>query len=205
MNIVHVVESLALGGLERVVVSLAGIQVRHGHRVLVVCLFKEGVLADDARSAGAAVMACGKTDGLDLRALRKMRHAIRSFRADVVHSHNAVAHYYAAMATLLGGVRTLLNTRHGMGSFPFSWRRRWATTDETNCRRLWDRRRPFLMLLRRHRPPRDRRFRGFGGSAIRAQEIRLRPLPARATFFPGRCSRRECTRPGRRHSCPCIE
>lgn len=123
MNIVHVVESLALGGLERVVVSLTGIQVRHGHRVLVVCLFQEGVLSDNARSAGAAVMACGKTDGLDVSALRKMRHAIRSFHADVVHSHNAVAHYYAAVATLFGGVRTLLNTRHGMGSFPFSWRR----------------------------------------------------------------------------------
>lgn len=123
MNIVHVVESLALGGLERVVVSLVGIQVRRGHRVQVVCLFNEGTLAIDARAAGAEVFACGKVAGLDLGAARKMRCVIKAFRADVVHTHNPVAHYYAAMATLGLGSRMLLNTRHGMGSFPFSRRR----------------------------------------------------------------------------------
>lgn len=123
MNIVHVVESLALGGLERVVVSLVGIQVRRGHRVLVVCLFSEGVLATDARAVGADVFACGKVTGLDLAAVRKMRRAIKAFHADVVHSHNPVAHYYAALATLGVRPRMFLNTRHGMGSFPFSWRR----------------------------------------------------------------------------------
>ena len=67
MNIVHVVESLALGGLERVVVSLAQTQLVHGHRVLVVCLFHEGVLATQLRERGAEVLACHKTKGWDLR------------------------------------------------------------------------------------------------------------------------------------------
>jgi glycosyltransferase involved in cell wall biosynthesis len=123
VNIVHVVESLALGGLERVVVSLAEIQIRHGHRVRVVCLFQEGVLAAQVRALGAEVIVCHKTAGLDVRALRVMRRAVRTFCADVVHTHNAVAHYYATLATIGLRLRSLLNTRHGMGSFPFSWRR----------------------------------------------------------------------------------
>lgn len=123
MNIVHVVENLALGGLERVVVSLVRMQLRHGHRVLVLCLFGEGVLAADARSSGAQVIACEKAAGLDLHALRTMRDTVKSFQADVLHTHNAVAHYYAALATVGLGLPTVLNTRHGMGSFPYSWRR----------------------------------------------------------------------------------
>ena len=123
MNIAHVVESLALGGLERVVVSLARIQIGHGHRVLVVCLFESGVLAAQVRALGGEVVVCHKTSGFDLRALRLVRKAVQTFRADVVHTHNAVAHYYAALATAGLRLQSLLNTRHGMGSFPFSWRR----------------------------------------------------------------------------------
>ena len=123
MNIVHVVESLALGGLERVVVSLAQTQLVHGHRVLVVCLFHEGVLATQLRERGAEVLACHKTKGWDLRALRRMRNSVRGFAADVVHTHNPMAHYYATVATRGLGLRRLVNTRHGMGAFPISWRR----------------------------------------------------------------------------------
>lgn len=123
MNIVHVVENLALGGLERVVVSLVRMQLRHRHRVLVLCLFGEGVLAPEVRNSGARVIACEKGAGWDLRALAMMRDAVKSFHADVVHTHNAVAHYYAALATIGLGLHTVLNTRHGMGSFPYSWRR----------------------------------------------------------------------------------
>jgi glycosyltransferase involved in cell wall biosynthesis len=123
VNIVHVVENLALGGLERVVVSLVRMQLRHGHRVLVLCLFGEGVLAPEVRHSGAQVIACEKGSGLDLRALATMRDAVKSFHADVVHTHNAVAHYYAALAIMGLGLGTVLNTRHGMGSFPYSWRR----------------------------------------------------------------------------------
>ena len=100
MNIVHVVESQALGGLERVVASLAKIQMRQGHRIRILCLFDEGVLAAQVRAAGGEVIVCHKAAGLDAGALWTMRHGVKSFRADAVHTHNAVAHYYAALATV---------------------------------------------------------------------------------------------------------
>ena len=60
MKIVHVVESLAVGGLERVVLNLASWQCRHGHASRVVCLFHDGALADEARALGLDVVAIGK-------------------------------------------------------------------------------------------------------------------------------------------------
>lgn len=116
MNVVHVVESLAVGGLERVVLSLASWQRQHGNVARVICLFHEGALAAEARALGIDVLALDKTRGLDLRALRALRAALREARADVLHTHNAVAHYYAAAAAIGLGIACVINTRHGMGT-----------------------------------------------------------------------------------------
>lgn len=123
MRILHVVESLEIGGLEHVVVALASAQRRRGHEVRVVCLWRRGVLADAAESAGVPVTCCDKRPGFDLRAWRAMRSTLRSVAPDVLHTHNPMAHYYAVAASLGLGVRTVLNTRHGMGSGDLGARR----------------------------------------------------------------------------------
>jgi len=123
VRIVHVVESLDMGGAEQMVVTLARMQRAHGHDVSVVCLFNEGVLADEARAAGVTVNACDKRQGLDLRAVRRMRRFVADARPDVLHSHNPVPHYYAIAATRGVRIGRVLNTRHGMGSSGATGRR----------------------------------------------------------------------------------
>lgn len=115
MNIVHVVESLAVGGLERVVLSLATWQRRRGDVARIICLFHEGALAAEARAQGLDVLAIQKSQGLDLRALRALRAVLRGTHTDVLHTHNAMAHYYAAAAVVGLGIPRVMNTRHGMG------------------------------------------------------------------------------------------
>lgn len=115
MKIVHVVESLAVGGLERVVLNLASWQCRHGHASRVVCLFHDGALADEARALGLDVVAIGKDAGFDVRALCRLRMLLRDSGADVLHTHNPMAHYYAVGAALGLGIGRVINTRHGMG------------------------------------------------------------------------------------------
>jgi glycosyltransferase involved in cell wall biosynthesis len=119
LNIVHVVESLAVGGLERVVLTLVAWQCAQGHSCRIVCLFTEGALAEEARALGVEVVVIGKTKGLDVRAARQLRNVLRqpfdSGRTHVVHTHNPVAHYYAAAASVGLGLPCLINTRHGMG------------------------------------------------------------------------------------------
>ncbi len=122
MNITHVVENLNRGGLERVVVDLIKLQQQQGHRCQVVCLFERGTLAHELDAAGIPVHACGKRKGLDFGALARARRLIREHRTDVLHSHNAAAHYLAVLASLGLGVGKLVNTRHGMGGMQ-RWKR----------------------------------------------------------------------------------
>ena len=115
MNILHLVESLERGGLERVVVNLVLAQQAAGHKVAVCCLFSLGPLAGELRDAGVSVTCTNKSSGLDFRAVNSIRSECSRTGADVLHTHNAVANYYGALAAFGRRIR-LISTRHGMGS-----------------------------------------------------------------------------------------
>ena len=115
MNIVHLVENLNRGGLERVVIDLVRAQQAAGHHCAVVCLFDKGSLADELERTGIPVAVCNKRHGLDLRALLKLRGFLRQHRAEVLHTHNQVPHYYAIPAAFGLDIQRIICTRHGMG------------------------------------------------------------------------------------------
>ncbi len=125
MNITHFVESLDRGGLERVVLELVKMQHQQGHRCQVVCLYECGTLAHELDEFGIPVEACGKRQGLDLRALARARRMVRAHATEVLHTHNAVAHYQAVLATCGLGLQQVINTRHGMGGNRRTARREW--------------------------------------------------------------------------------
>ncbi len=118
MKILHIVETLHVGGLERVVLDLVKEQVARGDQCGVICLFEKGILASEIEAQGIPVYICSKKDGLDVAATKKLAEIVRSFRADIVHSHNVICNYYAALA-LAANIRVpLINTRHGIGDIP---------------------------------------------------------------------------------------
>lgn len=125
MNISHFVENLNRGGLERAVIDLIRAQMSLGHRCQVVCLFERGTLADELVDLGVPVHACAKRRGFDLRALRRARALIKAHDTEVLHTHNAVAHYHAVIAALALPIRRTINTRHGMGALDTASRREW--------------------------------------------------------------------------------
>lgn len=125
MNITHFVENLNRGGLERMVLELVKLQQQQGHHCQVVCLFDAGALVHELAGLGIPVMACGKRRGVDLRALARARRAVRRHATEVLHTHNAVAHYQAVLATCGLGVHCVINTRHGMGGNQRAGRREW--------------------------------------------------------------------------------
>lgn len=125
MNISHFVENLNRGGLERMVLDLVKTQHAQGERVQVVCLYEAGALAHELETLGIPVHACGKRDGLDVRALGRARAFLAAHRTEVLHTHNVVAHYQAVLASLGMGIRQVVNTRHGMGAHRKPGRREW--------------------------------------------------------------------------------
>jgi glycosyltransferase involved in cell wall biosynthesis len=114
LNILHLVESLDRGGLERVVVNLVRAQHQAGHRVQVCCLFHCGVLTAELEQLGIGVSSAAKRPGLDFKAVRGIRRQLNTSAIQILHTHNAVANYYGALAALGLDVR-LVSTRHGMG------------------------------------------------------------------------------------------
>ncbi len=122
MRVTHVVENLNRGGLERVVIDLIEQQKSMGYICQVVCLFEPGRLAFEIAELGVPLISCEKKAGFDRVAIRKMRSAIIHHQPAVVHTHNAMAHYYAVLATAFLACRRI-NTRHGMANHPFSWKR----------------------------------------------------------------------------------
>lgn len=125
MKISHFVENLNRGGLERAVIDLIRAQVALGHRCQVVCLFERGSLADELAELDVPVHACAKRRGLDLSALRRARRLLRAHATEVLHTHNATAHYHAVLAALGLPIRCTINTRHGMGALEVGSRREW--------------------------------------------------------------------------------
>ena len=116
MRIVHVVESLEVGGAEHLVVDLARLQSERGHTVSIACLFREGALAARARGMGIDVKNFKKSSGFDLGAISRLRNWLRIRKPDVLHTHNPAAHYYAVAAAVGLGIERVISTRHGMGS-----------------------------------------------------------------------------------------
>ncbi|MBB1472360.1 glycosyltransferase [Luteimonas sp. MC1782] len=116
LAIVHVVDSLELGGLERVVADLAIAQSAHGHRVLVFSINDTGGFRAELEAAGVPVVIGGKRGPLDIGVLRALRSSAGGLQADIVHTHNFVPSYYAALALLFNRHATLVNTCHNMGA-----------------------------------------------------------------------------------------
>jgi glycosyltransferase involved in cell wall biosynthesis len=134
MRIVHVVQSLEIGGLERMVVDLAAEQRRCGHDVKIYAVYRRGAFADEAERRGIPVVCFGKTDGVSPGTLWRMLRALRQYGPDVVHTHNTVVHHYGALAAKLAGVRTVVTTQHHLGA---------AVRRQTKARRIFDATLPF--------------------------------------------------------------
>ncbi len=95
-SIVQVVDSLGVGGLERLVVDLANGLVGGGRRVTVVCLREAGPLAP---SLDPRVRLIPLTvESRDLRLPRRLRELLLGVRADLVHGHNLNTWWDVALA-----------------------------------------------------------------------------------------------------------
>ena len=122
MNITHLVENLNRGGLERVVIDLVREQVAEGHRVDVICLFEEGQLAPEL---DVPIYAARKGGGFDIGAIRRVRARLKDRGSAVLHTHNAMAHYYGMLAAIGLPIACRINTRHNMSGLGGGSRRDW--------------------------------------------------------------------------------
>ena len=126
LNILHVVDSLEFGGLERVTTDLAKAQHARGHGVAVFSINTTDGLRPELLAAGIPVVVGGKSRSLDWNVLGQLRRTVAERQIDVLHSHNFVPNYHAALAVL--GARNppaLVSTCHDMGDRLSNRKLRW--------------------------------------------------------------------------------
>jgi len=110
LRVTHVVNSLEVGGLERLVHDL--VLARGVEWTSVICLTTLGALGESLRASGVKVSVIGLEGGL-LRAITQLCRQLRRLRPDVVHCHNMRSHLFGGLAARLCGRRGLLLTKHG--------------------------------------------------------------------------------------------
>jgi glycosyltransferase involved in cell wall biosynthesis len=117
VRILHVLPGLSPGGMERLVIQLAGDATRHGDRVVVAS--GPGAWVGRVAAAGAAhvplpATARGTAAGT-MTAAARLARCIRHLRPHVVHSHNVRATAAARLALLAAHHRAaLVTTLHGL-------------------------------------------------------------------------------------------
>jgi glycosyltransferase involved in cell wall biosynthesis len=98
LRVTHVVLSLDCGGLERVVLSLAGAGRGLGQSVSLLCLERPGTLAPQVEAMGVPLACVDKPPGLRWDTTNRVQEVLRRFRPDVVHTHQMTALLYAGRA-----------------------------------------------------------------------------------------------------------
>ncbi|MBI4720025.1 MAG: glycosyltransferase, partial [Chitinivibrionia bacterium] len=113
IKVAQLVLSFDVGGLERLVVGYLSAIDRSAFDVAVGCLERRGTLAGDVEKLGIPVTAFGKLPGIRPGVIPRIGAWLRREHADVLHTHNAAAHFYGAAGAKLAGVRTTIHTKHG--------------------------------------------------------------------------------------------
>jgi len=113
-GVVHCVFSVAIGGQEMVILSLATQADRSRFAPRVLCLHSAGELASRFEAEGVPVDVLEAPIGAgSVQTLRAMRAYLRQHRPAILHTHNPSPHQYGALSRLATGVPVMVHTKHG--------------------------------------------------------------------------------------------
>lgn len=130
MNVLHIINTLDVGGAERLLVDTLPIMKAKGINVRVLLLVASGsAFEQKLQTEGIDVMSLNLRLGLfDPRLILRLRKLMRG--ADVVHTHLFPTQYWAAFANSIGGKRVLVTTEHSTSN---TRAQHWLTSQLDTC------------------------------------------------------------------------
>ena len=111
LRVVHVVNSLACGGLEQLVCQLA--RRRGGDSTQVLCLYERGELSEQLDASGVEVQVAGPGRLGSCELLPRVVRSLRQFQPHIVHCHNLPALTFGGLAAHCLSKPGLVFTKHG--------------------------------------------------------------------------------------------
>jgi glycosyltransferase involved in cell wall biosynthesis len=110
--VVHLVEALGIGGIERLVATVAtGLPVDK-YQVQVWCAISGGSIADDLRAKGIEVRILGITSYYNPLSFLRLARMLRLVRPDIVHTHTYFVNTLGRIAAKLAGIPVILTHVH---------------------------------------------------------------------------------------------
>ena len=123
IRVLQLLQGLAIGGIERMVLDLVG-GLPAGEYATSFCTFdRVGALADEVGAAGMPLHFRPRRGAIDAGFVLWLARLLRRERIDIVHAHNATAFFYGAAATSLVPRVRFLYTEHDR-AFPTPLRER---------------------------------------------------------------------------------
>lgn len=114
LRVVHLVSTLNMGGLEKVVYDLVRCRDANAIDVRVLCLGEIGALADDFCELGISVESVGTLGKGILLSAAAVARRLRTWPVDILHTHNPAPHIVGALACCMLRSRVrLIHTKHG--------------------------------------------------------------------------------------------
>jgi glycosyltransferase involved in cell wall biosynthesis len=86
LHVMHVIDSLGVGGAERVLVDLANATAADGHRVTV-CVTRSDVTRKPELDPRIELLVLDRTRTISPRAIARLRHHVANEHVDVIHAH----------------------------------------------------------------------------------------------------------------------
>jgi glycosyltransferase involved in cell wall biosynthesis len=112
LRIAHLIDSLSMGGAERMIVTFARYIRREAFTLEVCCLQEPGPLAKEVEAEGVAVTALGQRNNYDPVVLPRLVRFLRRGDFHVVHTHLFGADFWGRLASMLAGLPIRVSTIH---------------------------------------------------------------------------------------------
>ncbi|NQT22672.1 MAG: glycosyltransferase [Candidatus Omnitrophica bacterium] len=116
LRVMHIVQSLDMGGLENVVLNAIKHSDKEKFNFAVCCLSEKSDLREQLQSEGIQITYLKKRRGFDLSLAFKMAEMIKKKKIDILHTHNQRPQFYGSLAAKISGT-ILIHTRHGRDEF----------------------------------------------------------------------------------------
>ena len=111
-KVLHIVEDLRIGGLERVLASIVLNLDRSKFIPQVWCLAQGGEIADDLIRAGVNVKILGMNSYYNPLNIIKLSNYLRKSKIDIIHTHGYFASTFGRLAAILAGTPVIITHIH---------------------------------------------------------------------------------------------
>lgn len=113
IRVMHVINYLGLGGMEYGVIKLANLLPSNEFESMIVVMGGRRPGIEAYIDPKVKVVEMERRPGVDLRAVWRVAQAQRSYKPDVVHSHNWGGYFYTAAAQYLNHASCFVHGEHG--------------------------------------------------------------------------------------------